>query len=77
MLEEMLLNNIGAFNFIQLPIQFMNIRFEVVNPYILGIISIFSVSLLLLFYVMVFIIPPKAEELLAETYPEYKLMQSV
>tara|TARA_R110002050_G_scaffold15706_4_gene48126 strand:- start:19161 stop:19850 length:690 start_codon:yes stop_codon:yes gene_type:complete len=77
MLEELLLANIGILNFIQLPIQLMNIRFEVENTYILILISLASIALLLLFYVMVFIIPPKAEELLSETYPEYKMMQTL
>tara|TARA_R110000868_G_scaffold386700_1_gene655067 strand:- start:508 stop:1200 length:693 start_codon:yes stop_codon:yes gene_type:complete len=77
MLEEMLLANIGMINFIQIPIQLMNIRFEVENNYILILISIASIALILLFYVMVFVIPPKAEELLEETYPEYKMMQTL
>ena len=77
MLEEMLLANIGMINFIQIPIQLMNIRFEIENNYIILLLSIASITLLLLFYVMVFVIPPKAEELLEETYPEYKMMSTL
>jgi len=76
-LEEMLLGQMGIFTVFQLPIHLFNIRFEIENSYILGLVAFFTVSLLLLFYVMVFVIPPKAEELLAETYPEYKLMHSL
>lgn len=36
--------------------------------------SIFLVCLIVLCYVMVIVIPPKAQELLEETYPEYKLI---
>tara|TARA_R110002033_G_scaffold169897_4_gene211471 strand:+ start:8248 stop:8940 length:693 start_codon:yes stop_codon:yes gene_type:complete len=77
MLEEMLLNQMGIFNIILLPIQLANIRFEIENLYILSMVCIFSISLLLLYYIMVFVIPPKAEELLSETYPEYKMMQTL
>lgn len=77
MLEEMLLTQMGFFNFLMIPVHLFNIRFEVENFYILGFIAFFTVALLLLFYVMVYIIPPKAEELLAETYPEYNIMQSL
>tara|TARA_R110002051_G_scaffold258937_3_gene318264 strand:- start:4977 stop:5666 length:690 start_codon:yes stop_codon:yes gene_type:complete len=75
MLEEMLLTQMGFFSIIQLPIQLVNIKFEIENDYILGVVSIFTVSLLLLFYVLVFVIPSKAGVLLAETYPEYKMLQ--
>ncbi len=37
-------------------------------------VSFGVVLLFLLFHVMVNVIPPKAEELLAETYPEYKMI---
>ncbi len=77
MLEEMLLTQMGFFNFLILPIHIFNIQFEIQNLYILAFIALISVSLLLLLYVIVFVIPPKAEELLAETYPEYKLLQAL
>lgn len=77
MLEEMLLTQMGFFSIIQLPIQLVNIKFEIENDYILGLVSILTISLLLLFYVLVFVIPSKAEDLLAETYPEYKMLQTL
>ncbi|MCK5440853.1 MAG: hypothetical protein KAJ23_03070 [Maribacter sp.] len=39
------------------------------------LISFGIVLLFLLFHVMVNVIPPKAEELLSETYPEYKMVE--
>jgi len=39
------------------------------------VISIVLTLLCILFYVSNYIIPQKAEELLIETYPEYKLAQ--
>lgn len=77
MLEEILFNHIGGFNIIVLPIYIFNFGIGSDNPYILAFISIVAISVLLMLYVMVYIIPPKAEELLAETYPEYKLMQTL
>jgi hypothetical protein len=77
MLEEMLMTQMGFFNFLIIPIHIFNIQFEIQNPYILALISVLSVSLLLLLYVIIYVIPPKAEELLEETYPEYKMMQTL
>ena len=77
MLEEILLTNIGMINVIQVPIQLMNIRFEVENNYLLMFISLFATALLLLFFVMVFVIPPKAQDLLVATYPEYKMIEKL
>ncbi|MFS4492785.1 hypothetical protein [Maribacter sp. 2308TA10-17] len=44
------------------------------NSYLEFAICFFSLSYLILSYVMVFVIPQKAEKLLAETYPEYKMV---
>ena len=41
------------------------------------IISFSATVLLILFYVTAYLIPQKAEELLEETYPEYKLVKNV
>jgi len=40
------------------------------------LISFSATALLILFYITAFLIPQKAEELLAETYPEYKLVKN-
>lgn len=47
------------------------------NLYLEFFIGTFIVCYLILCYVMVFIIPIKAEKLLAETYPEYKFQQNL
>jgi len=41
------------------------------------IVSLTATLLCILFYVIHYIIPQKAEELLVETYPEYKLVNNL
>ena len=62
---------INSFNFINLS----RVPFSSLENHWLLLLS-FSVTLVvLLFYVTAYLIPQKAEELLIETYPEYKLVQ--
>ena len=62
---------INSFNFINLS----RVPFNSLENHWLLLLS-FSVTLVvLLFYVTAYLIPQKAEELLIETYPEYKLVQ--
>ncbi|MFL3661461.1 MAG: hypothetical protein ACI6PN_06885 [Polaribacter sp.] len=62
---------INSFNFINLS----RVPFNSLQNHWLLLLS-FSVTLVvLLFYVTAYLIPQKAEELLIETYPEYKLVQ--
>jgi hypothetical protein len=62
---------INTFNFINLS----RVPFNSLENHWLLLLS-FSVTLLvLLFYVTAYLIPQKADELLIETYPEYKLVQ--
>ena len=49
-------------------------NYTLTDPFLEFGICVFTVCYLTLSYVMVFVIPKKAEELLAETYPEYKLL---
>ncbi|MFH6603035.1 hypothetical protein ACEZ3G_06070 [Maribacter algicola] len=78
MLEEMIFNQVHLFNLIIFPIHIFNsavILNEslVMNRMFLILVTVILVLFSILVYVMVYIIPKKAEELLAETYPEYKM----
>ena len=53
------------------------ISFSSLGNYWLLLISFSATILILLFYVTAYIIPQRAEELLEETYPEYKLAKSL
>ncbi|AIZ41051.1 hypothetical protein [Cellulophaga baltica] len=77
MLEEILLTQMGLFSLFQLPIHILNMPVEIESSYFLGLMSFFNVSIIILFYVMVFQIPSKAEDLLEKTYPEYKLTKTL
>lgn len=77
MLEEMLFNQMGYFNLGLFPIYalkmtFLSPRLFSNDLYTLSL-SLFVICYIMLIYVMIMVIPPKAEELLAETYPEYKM----
>ncbi|MET6989567.1 hypothetical protein [Sediminicola arcticus] len=77
MMEEMIFNQMGLFNLGILPLHLLNLnllshRF-VHNQWFLLALSFFLTCYILLFYIIAFIIPTKAEQLLSETYPEYKL----
>ncbi|MFK7812726.1 MAG: hypothetical protein AB8B59_09545 [Maribacter sp.] len=53
---------------------FTGVEYSLNNIYLEFGISLVTVCCLILSYVMVFVIPQKAEELLEETYPEYKMV---
>ena len=74
MLEEMLLNHAGVAQVLMLPIHLFNFEYTATGIFGFFIISFFIVVALLLVYVITFEIPPKAEKLLEETYPEYKIV---
>jgi hypothetical protein len=77
MLEEMIFTQMGWFNIGLLPMHVFNLSINsdglYLNQWFLLGLSFFIACFFILFYVVVYIIPPKAEELLAETYPEYKM----
>ena len=63
----------NLFNIIHLT----NFNFSALHMYWVLVISIVLTLLCILFYVSNYVIPQKAEELLIETYPEYKLSKSL
>ncbi len=77
MLEDMILNHGTSIAFVNLGLQFC------INPWILNkalysplgslVMTFLLTAMALLFYVMVFEIPPRTEEFLMKTYPEYKM----
>ena len=64
---------INIFNFINLT----NISFSSLENGWLLLVSFSAVLIIILFYVTAYLMPNKAEELLEETYPEYKLSKSL
>ena len=64
---------VNLFNIINLT----NFNFLEMETYLLVIISFILTVLCILFYVSNYVIPEKAEELLQETYPEYKIVKSL
>jgi hypothetical protein len=64
---------VNLFNIIHLT----NFNFSALHVYWVLVISIVLTLLCILFYVSNYVIPQKAEELLIETYPEYKLSKSL
>jgi hypothetical protein len=64
---------INLFNFINLS----RVPFNSLENHWLLLVSLIATLLLLLFYVTAYLIPQKAEELLIETYPEYKFAKSL
>jgi hypothetical protein len=63
----------NLFNIIHLT----NFNFSALHMYWVLVISIVLTLLCILFYVSNYVIPQRAEELLIETYPEYKLAKSL
>jgi hypothetical protein len=63
----------NLFNIIHLT----NFNFSALHMYWVLVISIVLTLLCILFYVSNYVIPQRAEELLIETYPEYKLSKSL
>jgi len=64
---------INLFNFVNLT----KGSFSDLENYWLVIISFSATLIFILFYVTGYVIPQKAEELLQETYPEYKLVKNL
>ncbi|QXP71614.1 hypothetical protein H0I29_05900 [Polaribacter sp. R2A056_3_33] len=81
LLEEMLgttKNTYTGFTFVNLfnIANLTRFDFSQLNSYWIFAISIVLTLLCILFYVSNYILPQKAEELLQETYPEYKMVKS-
>ena len=79
MFEE-IISGYGSFSgILMFPIQFFNIfsnpNNSLPNDYALFGISLFLISLFLSSYIVVFVIPSKAEHYLKETYPEYGIIE--
>lgn len=73
--KEILLGYGQSSSFMFFPLQFLfhfDDKFN--NDFGLFLISLLSVSLVLVQYVILYIIPSKAEQYLKETYPEYELL---
>ena len=64
---------LNFFNFVNLS----HINFSALEVHWSIIVSLTATLLCILFYVIHYIIPQKAEELLVETYPEYKLVNNL
>ena len=62
---------LNIFHFVNLS----RVPFSTLENHWLLLLSFSATLLILLFYVTAYLIPQKAEELLIETYPEYKLAQ--
>ena len=75
LLQEYILNagNIGAFAYVifSLPI---NLKVQLTSTYAMVCMSLFFTSYMLLIYIIAFVLPQKAEEILKNQYPEYKLV---
>jgi Ca2+/Na+ antiporter len=72
-------NGYTGFTFVNLfnIIHLTNFNFSALNVNWVLVISIVLTLLCILFYISNYIIPQKAEELLEETYPEYKIAKSL
>ncbi len=64
---------INVFNFFNLS----RIEFSTLSSSWLAFIALLSTLVVILFYVSNYVLPQKAEELLQETYPEYKLVKNL
>lgn len=66
----------GVFNLfpVILNVQYFRTNIPVDAHYVILLFSALIVCLSLLSYVTIFVIPKKAEEILAETYPDYKIV---
>lgn len=77
MLEEKIFQYGEVLQFMFFPIHLLNLfasKGDSVNGfYIELVMAAISVCYIALCYVMIYVIPKKAEELLAKTYPEYKM----
>ena len=64
---------VNLLNFVNLT----KFNFSSLENHWLLLLSFSATALLILFYVTAYLIPQKAEELLEETYPEYKLVKNL
>lgn len=49
-------------------------NFNTMSIYLLSLVAVFATLMCIVFYITAFVMPSKAEELLAETYPEYTMV---
>ncbi|APZ45754.1 hypothetical protein BW723_05345 [Polaribacter reichenbachii] len=72
-------NGFTGFTFVNLfnIVNLTRFDFSNLNIYWIFVISIVLTLLCILFYVSNYVIPKKAEELLQETYPEYKMIKNL
>ena len=61
---------VNVFNMINLS----DSSFSTMSIYLLLLIAVFATLMCIVFYITAFVMPSKAEELLTETYPEYKML---
>jgi len=61
---------INVFNMINIT----DASFSTMSIYLLFLVAVFATLMCIVFYITAFVMPSKAEELLAETYPEYKML---
>ncbi|MFN0728417.1 hypothetical protein [Polaribacter gochangensis] len=61
---------INIFNIINLS----DVNFNTMALYLLFLVAAFATLMCIVFYITAFVMPSKAEELLAETYPEYTMV---
>lgn len=64
---------VNLFNCINLS----NVSFSSLETYWLLLVTLSATLIIILFYVINYVIPEKAEELLQETYPEYKTVKNL
>ena len=81
-LFEEIISGYGSFSAILMfPIHFFNIfsnnSENIPTNFVLFGVSLFIVSLFLSSYIVIFLIPSKAEEYLKDTYPEYELVNNL
>lgn len=77
-LYEQIIFGYGTFSSVlTFPIHTYNLIFnkfeKLPNDYVLLAISLFTVSIYLVSYIIVYLIPSKAEDYLSQVYPEYKI----
>ena len=72
-------NGFSGFVFVHVfnSINLIRIPFSELEDHWLAIIAASATLLIILFYVTSYLIPQKAEELLQETYPEYKMVKNL
>jgi len=77
LLEEMIMNHGQSLAFINFGLQVClhpwMLENLLQNPFFAFVAAFFLTALMLLFYIMVYIIPPRMEEFLLKTCPEFKL----